>query len=141
MRNLGGRFRKNFFACLFGPLAVIPATLLYILVHAIFFQQTLDGQFGFFLFFMFMGLCIAYPITLVFGLPTSLLLQRFNRFNWYYLLIVVLTSVGVFTILTGNTIGAFMFTAYYSVAVALASFFLISLDRKYNKPSQRDTNT
>lgn len=127
MKVLSGRFRKNFFACLLGPLAVIPATLLYILVPAIFFEQSLDGQFGFFLFFMFMGLCIAYPITLAFGLPISLLLQRFNRFNLYYLLIVVLASVGVFTVFTGNTVGAFMFTAYYSVAVALASYFSYQL--------------
>ena len=80
-------------ACLFGPLAIIPATIVYSLGYKLIEPAANEDQSGVMPLFILFGLIVAYPITLLVGLPVSILLQKLSRFNLMNLLLVTLFVV------------------------------------------------
>ena len=88
MRTFSETFRKNLYACLLGPLSVIPATILYTLAFKFIAPEANTDNFELLPLVVIVALMVAYPITLVFGLPISIILQKLNRFNLFNLIIV-----------------------------------------------------
>lgn len=81
-------FRKNLLAFLLGPLAIIPAMIVYAVAFKFIDPEANYDQGSVALLFIIFGLLVAYPVTLIIGLPCSVLLEKFGKFNLINLLIV-----------------------------------------------------
>ena len=123
MKTFSELFRKNLLACLFGPLAIIPATIVYSLGYKLIEPAANEDQSGVMPLFILFGLIVAYPITLLVGLPVSILLQKLSRFNLMNLLLVTLFVVSGYALFVGGSFSGYLFILYFSVSVALASYY------------------
>jgi hypothetical protein len=127
MNTFGEQFRKNLLACLMGPLAILPATVLYSLGYKLLEPAANEDQSGIVPLFILFGLLIAYPMTILVGLPISLLLQKIRRFNLFYLLSASCFVVAGYTLFMSGSFSSFLFTLYYSTSVALACYYFYRL--------------
>ena len=124
MKTFSDSFRKNFYACLIGPLSVIPATVIYALAFKIIEPEANTTNFDLVPFLVFVTLVIAYPITILFGLPISLVLQKTEKFNFLNLMLVTLFSVLLYAFLTDAQSVEIYLIIYYSCFVATGCYFL-----------------
>ena len=123
MRAFGDLFRKNLLALLLGPLAVIPATIVYTLGFQFIDPAENQEQFGIAPLFILFGLIIAYPATLIIGLPASILLEKFNKFNLLNLLIVSFIVVSIYALIMEGSFFGYLFILYFAIWVACGSWF------------------
>jgi hypothetical protein len=127
MMTFSELFRKNLLACLLGPLAIVPASALYALGYKLLEPTANEDQSGIVPMFILFGLLVAYPMTILVGLPISLLLQRICRFNLFYLLSASFFVVAGYTLFVSGSFSGFLFILYYSTSVAWASYYFYRL--------------
>jgi len=117
-------------AVLIGPLAIIPAVPIGVLLAAT-FASVRDGAFpGNFIgdlsaspIYAIAGLAYSYPFTLLYGLPVYLILRKLNILN--------MPSICVMALLPGVALGIYqssiilaVFMGYFSLAVAVLFYRL-----------------
>ena len=124
MKTFSDSFRKNAFACIFGPLAVIPATIVYALAFKIIAPQANSSNFELVPFVAFIALAVAYPATLFLGLPISLILQKMGKFNLVNLLIVSTISISTYGVISGAHLTEFVLAIYFSIFVVTGCWYL-----------------
>jgi hypothetical protein len=128
MRTSAVVFKKNRLACFFGPLAIIPATIIYIWTINTFGPEEYKTQNGVGFLFVIVALFFAYILTLMVGLPVSLYLQRLGKFSLRNLLGIVSISAALFSILLGQNIWQFITILYFSFFVTASCWFFYSLE-------------
>ena len=117
MRTFGDLFRKNLLAFLLGPLAVIPATILYGGVFKFIDPVANYDQGSVTPLFIIFGLLVAYPVTLIIGLPSSVLLEKFGKLNLINLLLVSALVISIYVLMMGGSFLGYLFMLYFAVWV------------------------
>jgi hypothetical protein len=123
MRTFSELFRKNLLAFLLGPLALIPATIVYAIAFKILEPVANFDQGSVAPLFILFGLTIAYPVTLIIGLPCSILLEKFGKFNLVNLLISSTAIVSIYALVMGGSFLGYLFMLYFAVWVACGCWF------------------
>jgi hypothetical protein len=123
MRTFGDLFRKNLLSFLLGPLAVIPATILYAVAFKFIDPVANYDQGSVAPLFIIFGLLVAYPVTLIIGLPCSVLLEKFGKFNLINLLLVSALVVSIYALIMGGSFLGYLFMLYFAVWVACGCWF------------------
>ena len=123
MKTYGEIFKTKFLACLLGPLAIIPAAILLSLVFKLIDPTTNQDQMGAIGLFIAFGLIIAYPATLLLGLPLSIVLEKFEQLNLLNLLLIVVLLVGCYVLYIGHSFLEFLFILYFSFSVTVCSWY------------------
>ena len=124
MRTFSETFRKNLYACLLGPLSVIPATILYTLAFKFIAPEANADNFELLPLVVIVALMVAYPITLVFGLPISIILQKLNRFNLFNLIIVTNSCLLIYGYITNAQVTEMVLVIYYGLFVSSSCWYL-----------------
>lgn len=126
MKILSNTTRKNVLAFLLGPIFLLPAMMLGILVSAVFDPSAdIRAALEAFYIYAFVGLIFfAYPMTLFLGLPAIHLLSRYKRLTLAYLLPISFFGAGIVTLITGSTLGGFLMFAYCSAAVGFGCWYV-----------------
>lgn len=117
--------KKNIFAISVGPLALVPAlfgaTFVYSLFGgglASFFDAVLAT-----LMVAMVGLLIAYPITIFFGMPALLILNRLGLLGLLPLLLVALIGAGGVALWLMPSLYGFLYFGYCGIAVAVGCWY------------------
>lgn len=124
MKTFSDHVRKNIYACLFGPLAILPASIGYALFFKVYEPSANVDNFQIVPLFILIGLIVAYPITIFVGLPLSFILQNLGKFNLITMSSVVLIGSSIVTLSTGGGLHDFVFIAYFSLFVSTLCFYL-----------------
>lgn len=74
--------------------------------------------------FIVIGLLVAYPVTLILGLPISLILQKYDKFKLQYLSLIVLVGTVLSILISGGGIPDFIFVVYFSLSVSTFCWYL-----------------
>lgn len=124
MKTFSETTRKNIVACIIAPFSVFPAILALYLVlslYAVFAKSSISTT-GFEVGFLvaFVGWVVALSLTLIYGLPTALMLQRYKRFNLKILVPFSLVPTCVISVVTDAELGILLMYIYCSVIVAAA---------------------
>ena len=118
--------RKNIIASLIAPLAVIPASLVLTIYSLIANGSSLSKLTSETFFLIIIGLIYSYPLTILFGFTSVLILKRFkmyNLFNTLVIAVLVATIVCSFIVLT---ISVWLFASYYAVIVASIYWYVFN---------------
>ncbi len=116
--------RKMVLACALGPLAVIPAVVLYELCFNFSSNRSYATIHDMAILYLFIGIPIAYIAVIFVGVPITLILSRVGRLNLINLLtIAVLVSTLVMPT-SNQPIYSWLFAAYCSVSVVLGCWFV-----------------
>lgn len=113
--------RKLIVVVLVGPLAILPALLLLSLATAL--LDTTDAGTSFLLFSL-IGLEIAYPVSIVFGVPILLVLKHFNQLNLVTLIAAAILIVMTLSILLPFSLSLMFLYIYCALAVATGSWWV-----------------
>ena len=124
MNTFSSQFRKNFLACLIGPLAIIPATVVYALAFKVIEPAANVDNFELVPFMALFGLLFAYPVTLLVGLPISLVLQRMHTFNFATLSVIVVLLAALYSFINSIQLLEFAFIIYFSIWVSSTCWYL-----------------
>lgn len=130
MKTFSEITRKNIVACIIAPFSVFPAILaLYLILffYAAFAKSSVSTT-GFEVGFLvaFVGWVMALSLTLIYGLPTALILQRYKRFNLKMLVPFSLVPTCVISVATDAELGILLIYAYCSVIVAAAYWYMFN---------------
>lgn len=90
MAHLGSMARKNIVASLFGPLFLLPfiwLAFIFLAVTSGVHDKSVNVV-GISVIYSIFGLMLAYPATWFLGVPSVLVLQKLNAFNYWSLLSV-----------------------------------------------------
>ncbi len=126
MKKFSDTIIKNLASILVGPIAVVPAMFLILFIGDVLkpdassnidWPQVL-GVYG------FVSAAIAYVVTLLFALPLMLLLQKFKAFNIFSVIASAVLISLVITLMTSGQFLTFLILSYFSVIVAVASWFV-----------------
>ena len=118
--------RKNVAALLIGPLSVLPTCVilgilwLCILGSGERLTQVVSAS----LFIGFVGLPIAYLVTLTYGLPVAMLLAKFNKLNFLNLALLSIIPAAIFCILAMNPPYLFLMYGLISILVAASCWWI-----------------
>ena len=124
MRTFSTSFRKNLFATLLGPLSVIPATIVYALAFKVIEPSANNSNFELVPLVVVVALMVAYPVTLLFGLPISLILQKVNRFSLINLLGAILSLILIYGFVSGAQLTEIVLVVYFSSFVVTGCYYL-----------------
>ncbi len=116
--------RKNIIATLTAPLAVIPASLVFTLFSLITNEHSLSKLTSEAFILILFGLIYSYPLTVLLGFTSVLILRRFKLFSFYNTLIIavlVATIVCSFIVLT---LSIWLLATYYAVIVASVYWYV-----------------
>jgi hypothetical protein len=113
-----------------GPLALFPAYLLAmfgLLLHSsitgVFYKQNVEEAIGLSFLYAGVGYFFALLVVALFGIPTFLILKKYEIYNVASVLITsLIPSIVIYLASLSETL--FVFLAYSSVAVALACYIL-----------------
>jgi len=126
MKTFSDTARKNMVSILVGPIAVVPAMFLMLLVSAILnsdasantdWSQVLS-------IYGIASVVIAYILTVIFALPLVLLLQKFKVFNFFSVIASAVLISLVITLMTSGQFLAFLILGYFSIIIAVACWFV-----------------
>jgi hypothetical protein len=124
MRTFSTSFRKNLFATLLGPLTVIPATIVYALAFKVIEPSANNSNFELVPLVVVVAVMVAYPVTLLFGLPISLILQKVNRFSLINLLGATLSLILIYGFVSGAQLTEIVLVVYFSSFVVTGCYYL-----------------
>lgn len=124
MKTFSDLFRKNLYACLIGPLEVIPATIIYALAFRFIAPEANRDNFELVPLVALIALIVAYPITLFVGLPLSIILQKYGNFNFRTLLAITLLLIFVYSLLSGAQFLEVALITYFSTFVVTGCWYL-----------------
>tara|TARA_B100002003_G_C13633537_1_gene323823 strand:+ start:59 stop:445 length:387 start_codon:yes stop_codon:yes gene_type:complete len=124
MRTFSTSFRKNLYAILLGPLSVIPATIIYALAFKVIVPSANNSNFELVPFVIVVALMVAYPVTLLLGLPVSFILQKTNRFSLINLLGATLSLILIYGFVSGAQLTEIMLAVYFSTFVVTGCYYL-----------------
>ena len=127
MKTYGDLFRKNLLACIFGPLAILPATLLYALAFKIFAPESNQNQVDVISVFILVGLIVAYPLTLIIGVPLTITLEKLNKLNLSNILLATVGLVSFYAVVQGGSFLGYLFILYFAVWVAICSWYFYKI--------------
>lgn len=120
----GNLLRKNLLACLVGPLAIIPASLIYRASFAFLDSSLHLLDFEGILIFAFGGLVVAYTITFILGLPIALLLHKYQKLNFVNISLVPVMLSVILAVSIQEEIWDFLFVMYFGLFVSTACWLL-----------------
>ena len=112
--------RKNIAAVTVAPLAIIPAIILYGLLTLI-FQEGADANalFAGSGLLMAVILVIAYPVTLICGPISVVILKRFNRFTLINTLLISVIASSITSLFMDFDLKYWLISAYLAISVAV----------------------
>ncbi|MEH6393926.1 hypothetical protein [Pseudoalteromonas sp.] len=130
MKTFSETTRKNIIACIIAPFSVFPAIFalyLVLFLYAVVAKSSVSTT-GFEVGFLvaFIGWVMALFLTLAYGLPTALILQRYQRFNLKMLVPFSLVPTYVISVATDAEFGVLLIYAYCSVIVAAAYWYMFN---------------
>ena len=119
MKTFNSGTRALFVAGLFGPLSVVPISL--IATFAEFGLSPEDIIRGTVLYSV-VGIPIAYLLVVAWGIPMYFALNRTGHANYRNICLISIVPVACFQVVAGLPIQFFVFLLCYSMAVALITF-------------------
>ena len=125
MNMLSIKTRKNILVFFVGPLALIPAVLIATLI-LLFFNAGEDFLEGFAsgLVVLFYGLVfIAYPATLILGIPAIIILEKTNKYGLVPLLIIGLLGAILITAMSAPSVVVLVAYSYCAISVSLGCWY------------------
>jgi len=114
--------RKNVAAILIGPFSVLPICIVFGSIFSLLFGGGLDqftNEAPAYLLMGLVGLPIAYVVTFFYGLPSVLLLAKFNRLSLLNVVLLSLVPAGLFCILIVQQ--PYLFLVYGLISMLVAS--------------------
>ena len=115
--------RKSIAAILIGPLSVLPICIVFGSLFSLLFGSGLKqftNEAPVYLMMGLVGIPIAYVVTLVYGLPVMLLLNKFKRLNLLNLALLSVVPAGLFCILVVQQPYLFLVYGVISMLVAIS---------------------
>lgn len=133
------------FACLIGPLIIIPAMPLGILIlHAFGVIDTPIGvkELQATLLISSVGLIYAYPLTILFGVPLFMLLRKLQMDNLVTVVICSQLPVILMLLLTKGDFSSPVAISYFSAIVSVSCWFLyrVTMPKERQSKSWRKTS-
>jgi len=113
--------RKNVAAILIGPFSVLPICIVFGSIFSLLFGGGLDqftNEAAAYLLMGLIGLPIAYVVTFIYGLPSVLLLAKFNRLSLLNVVLLSLIPAGLFCILIVQQPYLFLVYGFISMLVS-----------------------
>jgi len=124
MKTFSSTTRKNITASLIAPLAVIPASLLLSCYSLLASYSSLSKLFAETMFLIISGLIVAYPITVVVGFTSVLILKCFKYFNLVNTLLIAVLVASLIPSLFSYNLGVWLFIVYYALAIACLYWYV-----------------
>ena len=119
--------KRLIIAIVVGPLSIIPAIILYMTLEFILSPSNPPDLLGIYLgglFVALLGLVYAYGYTLIYGVPSFLLLRKYKMDNAITILIVSLIPVSILFAINPDRWFTYGEMAYLSVVVALSCWLI-----------------
>jgi len=140
MKQSGNHQEIHRSAFILGPLSVLPASIplvLFFLATGEPLIEGIGGKIASGLFVGFLGLLVAYPLTLCYGMPVWLALNKLNKLTLRNILIAS-TGPAILIGIYVQEISSALFYSYFSVIVAGSCWIINNRkQRNSNQPNQQ----
>ncbi len=124
MRTFSDKTRKLIIASITAPIAIVPALFIPLVIHDVVNSLFNLGQSIYYsMLAAIPGWVVAQVLTLVFGLPLVIFLQRSNKFRLVYLLPISAIPALLFFSISGFGLTITLMYIYFSVCVAYTFWF------------------
>ena len=130
MNTFSKTTRKNISACVMAPFSVFPAILVLYLSLFVYAEiansavSTTGIEVG--ILMAFVGWIMALLLTVIYGLPVALILQKFNKFKLHNLVTLSLVPTFITSVATNAEYGVLFMYAYCSTIVAVTYWYIFN---------------